>query len=132
VRRRRAQADVCKLIVCSSCRAVFQALGESFDGVYGTHHHACELCVSGIRKQEDGMTRTAIAIVFAAGLVAGASGIAQAAPISPLPPGAANDAAAGNITQAWCGWRCRHGGWGYRRYYGFAPGWCRWHPYRCG
>ena len=81
------------------------------------------------------MIRTACAIAVATVLVAGVSGVSQAAPIAPLPTGVASDAASGNVIQAWCGWRCRRWGWGHRRYYGYAPGWrggwCRWHPARC-
>jgi hypothetical protein len=58
-------------------------------------------------------------IVFAAAIVvfalATGSGVSHAAPMSPLPAGVANQAASGDLTQAYCGWRCRH--------------WCRWH--RC-
>jgi len=80
------------------------------------------------------MIRSVFAAAVAATVLIGASAVSHAAPISPLPAGVANEAANGNVTLAWCGWRCRRGwGWGYRGYYGYAPGgWCRWHPYRCG
>ena len=66
------------------------------------------------------MIRTACAIAIAGFLVAGASGVAQAAPIAPLPGGVSSDASSGNVIQAWCGWRCGHRARGHRRYYGFA------------
>ena len=83
------------------------------------------------------MIRTACAIAVATVLVAGVSGISQAAPIAPLPAGVSSDASSGNVIQAWCGYRCGHRAWGYRGYrgyYGYAPGWrgggwCRCH--RC-
>lgn len=61
------------------------------------------------------MIRTAFAIAVTALVFATVSGVSQAAPIAPIPAGVANEAAAGNLTQVWCGWRCRH--------------WHRWH--RC-
>jgi hypothetical protein len=79
------------------------------------------------------MIRTMFAIAIAALLFVAVSGVSRAAPIAPLAPGVANDAASGNVTQVWCRWgRCGWGpGWGYRRW-GWGGGWCRWHPYRCG
>ena len=59
-------------------------------------------------------------MVFAVGLAAlvwmAVSAGSQAAPIAPLPAGVASEAAAGQVTPVWCGWRCRH------RHH-----WCRWH-----
>jgi len=83
------------------------------------------------------MIRTACAIAIASFLIAGASGVSQAAPMAPLPDRVSSDASSGNVIKAWCGWRCGHRGWGARRYYGYAPGWhgggwCRSHPARCG
>ena len=54
------------------------------------------------------MIRTAFAIAVAASVLAAVPEVSQAAPIAPLPAGMAHEAAAGNLIQAWCGWRCRH------------------------
>jgi hypothetical protein len=54
------------------------------------------------------MFRTAYAIAIAALLLTAASEVSQAAPISPLPPGVAKEAASGHVIDAWC---CRRGGW---------------------
>jgi hypothetical protein len=62
------------------------------------------------------MIRIAFAVAIATLALTTASEISQAAPIAPLPTGVASEAASGNVTQVWCGWRCRH--------------WHRWH-HRC-
>jgi hypothetical protein len=54
------------------------------------------------------MIRTAFAIAVATLILAAASGISQATPIAPLPAGVASEVNSGNVTQAYCGWRCRH------------------------
>jgi hypothetical protein len=58
-------------------------------------------------------------MVFAAMIV---SGVAEAAPVAPLPSAVASEVASGNVTLAYCGWRCRHHWRRWRR-------WCGWH--RC-
>ena len=54
------------------------------------------------------MIRIAFAVAIATLALTTASEISQAAPIAPLPTGVASEAASGNVTQVWCGWRCRH------------------------
>jgi hypothetical protein len=66
------------------------------------------------------MIRTTFAITVAALVLAGVSGTSHAAPVAPLPAGAASAAKSDNVIQAWCGWRCRH------------RHWCWRHPRACG
>ncbi len=65
------------------------------------------------------MKKTVFAIALAALTCTAVSGIAQAAPIAPLPNGVAADASHGNVTKAWYyhyhHWHHRHcwvGRWG--------------------
>jgi hypothetical protein len=68
-------------------------------------------------NKENEMFRAAYAIAIAALLLTAASGVSQAAPISPLPPGVASEAASGHVIDAWC---CRRRGWGYGPYRGYG------------
>ena len=66
------------------------------------------------------MTRTVFAMAVAGAIFASLAGVSQAAPIAPLPAGAAADH--GAVTQVYWhggwrrGWGWRGGGWGWHRH----------------
>ncbi len=68
------------------------------------------------------MIRTAFAIAAATLILTGVSGVSWAAPIAPLPAGVAHEAAAGDLTEVWCGWRCHH--WRWHRWHHCNPWHC--------
>lgn len=66
------------------------------------------------------MVRKAFAIAVMSLVFAAASGVSYASPAAPLPAGVVSAAASGDVTQARCGWHCRHH-WRHRHH------WCRRH-----